>query len=90
MNGRRDGFQLWQARAERGRKKSGQGGISQFRRCGKRGAGRLEHFYDALTAGKADAVLAASLFHFNEIGIGELKEYLASKGVEVRRIPAEN
>ena len=54
------------------------------------GAGRLEHFYDALTAGKADAVLAASLFHFNEIGIGELKEYLASKGVEVRRIPAEN
>ena len=47
------------------------------------GAGELEHFYDALTFGKADAVLAASLFHFNEIPIGKLKEYLASKGISV-------
>ncbi len=48
------------------------------------GAGALEHFYDAFTDGKADAVLAASLFHFNEISINELKEYLADKGVPVR------
>lgn len=48
------------------------------------GAGELEHFYDALTFGKADAVLAASLFHFNEIPIGTLKEYLASKDISVR------
>lgn len=48
------------------------------------GAGKMEHFYDALTAGKADAVLAASLFHFKEITIPELKQYLISRGVSVR------
>lgn len=49
------------------------------------GAGTMEHFYDALTEGKADAALAASLFHYKELEIGELKDYLASKGVAVRR-----
>jgi cyclase len=49
------------------------------------GAGKPEHFYDAFTAGKADAVLAASLFHFGEITIPELKEYLAGRGIPVRR-----
>ena len=44
------------------------------------GAGKKEHFYDALTEGKADAVLAASLFHFNELQISDLKEYLADVG----------
>ena len=48
------------------------------------GAGALEHFYDAFTQGKADAVLAASLFHFGEIPIPELKEYLNNKGISVR------
>ena len=48
------------------------------------GAGALEHFYDALTDGKADAVLAASLFHFGEIPIPELKTYLRDKGISVR------
>ena len=48
------------------------------------GAGKLEHFYDAFTKGKADAVLAASLFHFGEITIPELKKYLAGKGIPVR------
>lgn len=48
------------------------------------GAGALEHFYDAFTKGKADAVLAASLFHFGEIPILKLKEYLNSKGIPVR------
>jgi cyclase len=48
------------------------------------GAGALEHFYDAFTLGKADAVLAASLFHFGEIPIPELKKYLDSKGISVR------
>lgn len=48
------------------------------------GAGTMEHFYDAITVGKADAVLAASLFHFGEIGIGELKNYLSGRGVSVR------
>ena len=43
------------------------------------GAGKLEHFYDAFTEGKADAVLAASLFHFGEISIPELKEYPVRK-----------
>ena len=48
------------------------------------GAGALEHFYDAFTEGKADAVLAASLFHFGEIPIPELKKYLNEKGIPVR------
>ncbi len=49
------------------------------------GAGALEHFYDAFTEGKADAVLAASLFHFGEIPIPVLKEYLDGKGIPVRK-----
>ena len=48
------------------------------------GAGKKEHFYDAFTKGAADAVLAASLFHFNELTICELKKYLCEKGVPVR------
>lgn len=48
------------------------------------GAGRLEHFYDALTDGGAEAVLAASLFHYKELEIREVKEYLKEKGVSVR------
>lgn len=48
------------------------------------GAGRAEHFVDAFTAGKADAVLAASLFHFNELPVPELKQYLHQQGIPVR------
>lgn len=49
------------------------------------GAGTREHFYDALTEGKADATLAASLFHYKELEIMDLKNYLADRGVSVRR-----
>lgn len=48
------------------------------------GAGTKEHFYDALTKGKAEAVLAASLFHYKELEINDLKKYLRDKGVSVR------
>ncbi|MBE2185047.1 MAG: imidazole glycerol phosphate synthase subunit HisF [Anaerolineae bacterium] len=48
------------------------------------GAGAKEHFLDALTQGRADAVLAASLFHYNQLRIGELKQYLADQGVPIR------
>lgn len=48
------------------------------------GAGTLEHFYEALTEGKADAALAASLFHFKELEIKEVKNYLREEGVSVR------
>ncbi len=48
------------------------------------GAGTLEHFYEALTEGKADAALAASLFHFKELEIKEVKRYLREKSVSVR------
>ena len=48
------------------------------------GAGKLEHFYEALNAGKADAALAASLFHFKELEIKEVKQYLREQGVSVR------
>ena len=50
------------------------------------GAGELKHFYDAFTVGKADAVLAASLFHFNEIPIESLKKYLKEKNIPVRPV----
>jgi imidazole glycerol-phosphate synthase subunit HisF len=48
------------------------------------GAGTREHILDALKTGKADAVLAASIFHFNEIPINELKQYLRGKGIAIR------
>jgi cyclase len=48
------------------------------------GAGTMEHFYDALTAGGADAALAASLFHYRELEINEVKKYLNGRGVSVR------
>ncbi|MDD5185229.1 MAG: HisA/HisF-related TIM barrel protein, partial [Paludibacter sp.] len=48
------------------------------------GAGTMEHFVDVFSEGKADAALAASIFHYKEIGIPELKSYLKEKGVEVR------
>ncbi len=49
------------------------------------GAGTMEHFYDALTTGGAEAALAASLFHYKEMEICDLKDYLADKNVPVRR-----
>ena len=48
------------------------------------GAGKLEHFKEALTVGKADAALAASLFHFKELEIRQVKEYLRNEGISVR------
>ena len=48
------------------------------------GAGKLEHFYDALTYAKAEAVLAASLFHYKELEIRQVKAYLREKGISVR------
>ncbi len=49
------------------------------------GAGTMEHFYEALTEGGADAALAASLFHYKELEIGTLKAYLSARGVPMRR-----
>ncbi|MCE2708547.1 MAG: imidazole glycerol phosphate synthase subunit HisF, partial [Algoriphagus sp.] len=49
------------------------------------GAGKMEHFRDVFSLGKADAALAASIFHFKEIGIPELKSYLEEEGVFVRK-----
>ena len=48
------------------------------------GAGKLEHFYEVVTKGKADAVLAASVFHFGEYKIKEVKDYLLGKGISVK------
>ncbi|MDO8734503.1 MAG: HisA/HisF-related TIM barrel protein, partial [Elusimicrobiota bacterium] len=48
------------------------------------GAGTKEHFYDAFTNGKADAALAASLFHYKKLSIKKLKKYLSQKGVAIR------
>lgn len=50
------------------------------------GAGTMEDFYDAFTKGKADAALAASLFHYKELEIGNLKKYLSDKGIPMRMI----
>ena len=54
------------------------------------GAGKLEHMADVLDRGKADAVLAASIFHFGEYTVGDVKDYLASRGVAVRPLHVEN
>jgi cyclase len=54
------------------------------------GAGAREHFYEALTAGQADAALAASLFHYNELSVGDLKRYLHEQGVAVRLTEAHH
>ena len=62
---------------------SGRAGIPVIA-CG--GAGAMEHFLDAFQKGKADAVLAASLFHYHEIGIPDLKAYLAAHGVPIRPV----
>lgn len=48
------------------------------------GAGTIEHFYEALTEGKADAALAASVFHYKEFSVAEVKQYLRERGVPVR------
>jgi cyclase len=48
------------------------------------GAGKPEHFRDVLTAGKADAALAASIFHYGEYSVRQIKEYLKREGVNVR------
>jgi len=48
------------------------------------GAGKLEHLYEAVTIGKAAAVLAASIFHFGEISVSDAKSYLKGKGIKVR------
>jgi cyclase len=48
------------------------------------GAGKMEHFVEVFTKGKADAGLAASIFHFKEIAIPDLKKYLKTMGIEVR------
>jgi len=54
------------------------------------GAGRLEHFLEAVTVGKAEAALAASLFHYNELTIADVKDYLAANGVPVRPVKQVN
>ncbi len=50
------------------------------------GVGNMEHLYEGLTLGKADAVLAASIFHFREYSISQVKDYLYERGIPVRRI----
>ena len=50
------------------------------------GAGKLEHMAEVLLEGKADAVLAASIFHFGEYTVGDVKKFLASKGIPVRPV----
>lgn len=52
------------------------------------GAGSMAHFYEALADGRADAALAATLFHYNEVRIGDLKRYLIKRGVPVRPVEA--
>ena len=50
------------------------------------GAGKLEHFAEVLTDGQADAALAASLFHDKQLGVGEIKQYLAERGLPIRPV----
>jgi cyclase len=54
------------------------------------GAGTLDHFAEAITEGQADAVLAASLFHFGELRINQVKDHMAHRGIPVRYKNEEN
>ena len=76
QDGRRDGYDL-----ELTRSVAGAVGIPVI---ASGGAGSLEHLYEALTIGGASAVLAASIFHFGQMTIGEAKRYLSSRGILVR------
>ena len=76
---RRHAARLRHRHAQRGDRRR-----SRSRSSPPAGAGKLEHFYDALTAGGADAALAASLFHYRELSVGQVKAYLAERGVPVR------
>ena len=51
------------------------------------GAGSLQHMADVLLAGKADAVLAASIFHFGQYTVGDVKQFLATQSIPVRLVP---
>lgn len=75
-DGTRDGFDIELTRAV--------AGAVRIPVIASGGAGKLEHFYDALTEGRASAVLAASLFHFGEYKVSEVKDYLRGRGVLVR------
>ena len=54
------------------------------RRIASGGVGRLEHFYEGFALGRADACLAASVFHYGEMTVRQVKEYLAARGIPVR------
>jgi cyclase len=54
------------------------------------GAGTLEHFHEALTDGGADAALAASLFHYRQLSVGQVKAYLHDHGVPVRLVEVQH
>jgi cyclase len=75
-DGTRDGFDVELTRAV--------AGAVRIPVIASGGAGKLEHFYDALTEGRASAVLAASLFHFGVYKVSEVKDYLRARGVVVR------
>ena len=61
------------------------GGTKQrIRQSHEVAARALSHFYDALTEGKAEAALAASLFHFRQLSVGDVKRYLSERGLPIR------
>jgi cyclase len=76
QDGRKDGYDLELTRAV--------AEAVQIPVIASGGAGSLEHLYDALTIGKASAVLAASIFHFGQMTIGDAKAYLRSRGILMR------
>ncbi|MEY3284275.1 MAG: imidazole glycerol phosphate synthase subunit HisF [Acidobacteriota bacterium] len=76
QDGRKDGYDLELTRAV--------AEAVQIPVIASGGAGNLEHLYDALTVGKASAVLAASIFHFGQLTIGEAKDYLRGRGILMR------
>ena len=75
----------WNIYKHGGRLDTGIDAIEWAKKVEALGAGVLEHFYDALTEGRADAALAASLFHYKELEISQVKDYLADKGISVRK-----
>src|ERR1051326_4860844 len=74
----------WEVFSHGGRKATGLDAVEWAQRAVSLGAGELEHMADVLLEGRADAVLAASIFHFGEYTVGDVKNYLATRGIPIR------
>ncbi|MBL7170920.1 MAG: imidazole glycerol phosphate synthase subunit HisF [Candidatus Omnitrophica bacterium] len=78
--------QKWEVYSYGGRKATGLDAVKWAKKVEKLGAGNMKHLYDALTRGKASAVLVASIFHYGKYSVPQVKRYLKNKGIAIRLV----